>query len=123
MLCALYGERMEKREGGLERETDTERERRRDGGREVGGLVYGQAGRQAGRLGGSGSAAGGEIMGADEPRVETLMLPGALTNTPTPIEHALSYRKPIQGAPLARRPVSKGGKGRQDGRTGEDGGL
>lgn len=83
-------------------------------------MVYGQAGRQAGRLGGSGSAAGGEIMGADEPRVETLMLPGALTNTPTPIEHALSYRKPIQGAPLARRPVGFKGWEREARRT--DGG-
>lgn len=46
------------------------------------------------------------------------MLPGALTNTPTPIEHSLSYRKPIQGAPLARRPV--GFKGwEREGRPGE----
>lgn len=35
---------------------------------------------------------GGEIMGADA-RLETLMLPGALTNTPTPIEHGLFLHK------------------------------
>jgi len=43
-----------------------------------------------------GSKAGGEIMGADA-RLETLMLPGALTNTPTPIEHGSSYTKPNVG--------------------------
>ena len=45
------------------------------------------------------------------------MLPGALTNTPTPIEHGLSYRKPIQGAPLARRPVGFKGWEREARRT------
>lgn len=45
------------------------------------------------------------------------MLPGALTNTPTPIEHALSYRKPIQGAPLARRPAGFKGWEREARRT------